>query len=102
MMSGKIYLFKVCLMSLILTTLMINAMAGELSDSRVKISVYADRQAGELTPIWRFFGYDEANYTFTPEGKKRLAEISRLSSEPDFIRSHHLLTSGDGFAWLKW
>ena len=29
-------------------------------------------QRGELTPSWRFFGYDEANYTYMKDGKKLL------------------------------
>jgi xylan 1,4-beta-xylosidase len=68
----------------------------------VAIRVRADQDRGEVRPIWRFFGYDEANYTYAPDGKKLLAEIAALKPQPAHIRTHHLLTSGDGTPWLKW
>jgi len=52
--------------------------------------------------VWNFFGYDEPNYTYAPNGKKLLGEIAGLSSKPAYIRVHNLLTSGDGSASLKW
>jgi xylan 1,4-beta-xylosidase len=68
----------------------------------VAIRVRADRERGDVRPIWRFFGYDEANYTTAPEGKKLLSEIAKLRPQPAHVRTHHLLTSGDGTPWLKW
>jgi xylan 1,4-beta-xylosidase len=68
----------------------------------VAIKVLTDRPQGKVRPIWRFFGYDEANYTFAPDGRKLLTEIAALKPQPAQIRTHHLLTSGDGTAWLKW
>jgi len=68
----------------------------------VTIQVNADQTIGELTPIWRFFGYDEANYTYMKDGKKLLAELGQLGGPQVFIRCHHLLTSGDGAYALKW
>ena len=35
----------------------------------VTIRVFADQPAGPVWPIWQWFGYDEANYTFTPDGR---------------------------------
>src|SRR5438270_13309055 len=70
--------------------------------NRVLIRVDAARTAGAVNPIWRFFGYDEANYTFGRDGKRLLAEIAALKPQPAQIRMHHLLTSGDGTVWLKW
>src|SRR5579872_7049931 len=69
---------------------------------KVSITVRADQVRGDVRPIWRFFGYDEANYTYAPDGKKLLSEIAALKPQPAFIRTHHLLTSGDGTPWLKW
>ena len=66
------------------------------------ISVHADQSDGRLAPIWSFFGYDEPNYTYAPNGKKLLAELSALSPAPVFVRTHNLLTTGDGSASLKW
>jgi xylan 1,4-beta-xylosidase len=68
----------------------------------VAITVHLDQPLGEVRPIWRFFGYDEANYTYMADGRKLLAEIAKLQLQPTFIRTHHLLTSGDGTPWLKW
>ena len=64
--------------------------------------VDAGRQLGPLTPIWRFFGYDEANYTYMKDGKKLLSELAELQGPQVYIRCHHLLTSGDGAYALKW
>ena len=68
----------------------------------VSITVHADQSPGEMTPIWRFFGYDEANYTYMKDGKKLLGELGKLGTPQVFIRCHHLLTSGDGSPAMKW
>jgi xylan 1,4-beta-xylosidase len=70
--------------------------------TNVHITVHADRTAGSLSPIWSFFGYDEPNYTYAPNGKKLLAELSALSRAPVYVRVHNLFTTGDGSASLKW
>ena len=36
------------------------------------------------------------------DGKKLLSEIAALSPVPVFVRTHNLLTTGDGKADLKW
>ncbi|MFZ5518491.1 MAG: GH39 family glycosyl hydrolase [Candidatus Zhuqueibacterota bacterium] len=53
---------------------------------------------GPFRPIWRSFGYDEINWTYTPRGKRLFDEISRLSPEPYFIRCHNAFTSGNGLS----
>jgi xylan 1,4-beta-xylosidase len=68
----------------------------------VTIHVHADRSEGALRPIWNYFGYDEPNYTYAPNGKKLLGELSALSSVPVYVRVHNILTTGDGSASLKW
>lgn len=68
----------------------------------VQIQVFADKSEGDLPPIWNYFGYDEPNYTYTFNGQKLLRELAALSSDPVYIRTHNLLTSGDGSASLKW
>jgi xylan 1,4-beta-xylosidase len=67
----------------------------------VAIQVHAGQPKGDLTPIWRFFGYDEADYTYMKDGKKLLAELGQMGGPQVFIRCHHLLTSGDGAYSLK-
>jgi len=68
----------------------------------VSIQVFADQPDGLLPPVWNYFGYDEPNFTYAPNGQKLLRELAALSPEPVYIRTHNLLTSGDGSASLKW
>jgi len=68
----------------------------------ITIHVNADAKLGPWRPIWRYFGYDEPNYTSMRYGKQLLAELAGLSSEPVYIRAHNLLTSGNGAPALKW
>jgi xylan 1,4-beta-xylosidase len=68
----------------------------------VNIKVNVDQPAGALPPIWNYFGYDEPNYTYAPNGKKLLGELAALGPKPAYVRVHNLLTTGDGSASLKW
>jgi len=70
--------------------------------TRTSIQVHAGQTSGSFPLIWNFFGYDEPNYTYAPNGKKLLREIAELSPTPAYIRVHNILTSGDGSASLKW
>jgi xylan 1,4-beta-xylosidase len=72
------------------------------SSSTVDIHVQFDQMEGQITPIWNYFGYDEPNYTYAPNGKKLLRELSALDAAPVYVRVHNLLTTGDGSASLKW
>ena len=65
------------------------------------VQVYADRQE-PLRRIWRYVGYDEPNYTYTPNGRALLAKLGAMSDAPYFIRCHFLLCSGDGVGSPKW
>lgn len=80
----------------------IGAVTAEASAEKITIRVVTDQPRGELRPIWTFFGYDEANYTFSEDGREMLSRIAALGGRPGYIRSHHLLTSGTGETWLKW
>ncbi|WP_058189694.1 GH39 family glycosyl hydrolase [Terracidiphilus gabretensis] len=68
----------------------------------VHIVVDLAKPVGPYKPIYSWFGYDEGNYTTMRDGRKLLAELHDLSPVPVYIRAHHLLTSGDGVAELKW
>ena len=68
----------------------------------VTIAVDADKLIGPMTPVWAWFGYDEPNYTYMPDGKKLLSELAALSPVPVYVRTHNLLTTGDGTPALKW
>jgi xylan 1,4-beta-xylosidase len=67
----------------------------------VVVHVDLDRTVGPYKPIYSWFGYDEANYTTMRHGRELLGQLHDLSPVPVYIRAHHLLTSGDGVAELK-
>jgi len=68
------------------------------------VSIHVDlaRPIGSYKPITSWFGYDESNYTTMKYGRQLLGELHDLSPVPVTIRAHHLLTSGNGVAELKW
>jgi xylan 1,4-beta-xylosidase len=68
----------------------------------VAISVDAAAKSGELKPIWRYFGADEPNYAYMPNGRKLLGELGELAPQQIYFRAHNLLTTGDGTPALKW
>ncbi len=88
--------------AVVLAFLMVPRSPSQQTSDGVQIRVQADEAQGPITPIWNFFGYDEPNYTYAPNGKKLLGELSGLSSAPVYVRVHNLLTTGDGSASLKW
>jgi hypothetical protein len=63
---------------------------------RVSIHVQVDQSDRPISPVWNYFGYDEPNYTYAPNGKKLLGELAALDAAPVYVRVHNLLTSGDG------
>ena len=66
------------------------------------IQVDVTKDMGPLRPVWRYFGYDEPNYTYMKDGKKLLSELAALSPATVYVRAHNLLTTGDGTPALKW
>jgi xylan 1,4-beta-xylosidase len=72
------------------------------SPDRVTIEVDANTRLGPMKPIWAWFGYDEPNYTYMKDGKKLLSQLAAASPVTVYVRTHNLLTTGDGTAALKW
>jgi xylan 1,4-beta-xylosidase len=68
----------------------------------ISIKVQADQSDGPVSPVWNYFGYDEPNYSYAPNGKKLLGELAALDAAPVYVRVHNLFTTGDGSAALKW
>jgi xylan 1,4-beta-xylosidase len=68
----------------------------------VSIQVKLDQSDGPISPVWNYFGYDEPNYTYAPNGRKLLRELAALDAAPAYVRVHNLFTTGDGSASLKW
>src|SRR6266700_6676059 len=86
-------------LALLLTTASLWAQS---ATRNVTVDVHFNQLDGVIPPVWSFFGYDEPNYTYAPNGKTLLGELARLSPVPPYVRVHNLLTSGDGSASLKW
>jgi xylan 1,4-beta-xylosidase len=72
------------------------------SDEAVLIRVDAAARLGPFRPIYTYFGGDEPNFTYMKNGRKLVAELAALSSTPVYVRTHNLLTTGDGTPALKW
>ena len=79
--------------------------SGEMQVSRTQVDqvqVDLGTPAGPFPPVYRWFGYDESNYTTTADGRALLGELHALSPVPVYIRAHFLLASGNGKPELKW
>jgi xylan 1,4-beta-xylosidase len=96
-------LLKKYVFSVLLAALAFNVKVQQANDGQaVNISIDLNQTVGPMTPFWSWFGYDEPNYTYMKDGKKLLSELSALSPVPVYVRTHNLLTSGDGVPALKW
>ena len=67
-----------------------------------QILVDASRWLGELPHNWTYIGYDEINYTYTPEGQELLGKFMALQGKPTYVRVHHLLCTGNCHGSYKW
>src|SRR5271170_5773166 len=83
------YLVMVCSLTVARTI-------GQETPPPIEMRVDASASNGTLPRAWTYFGYDEPNFTYSPNGKKLLQELAELSPAPVYIRTHNLLTSGDG------
>ncbi len=70
--------------------------------AQVQVRVDGAAVLGPYRSMYAYFGYDEPNYTYAPNGKKLIGELAALSPVPVEVRAHHLLVTGDGTAALKW
>jgi xylan 1,4-beta-xylosidase len=78
------------------------ASAAVFAQNAVAVRVDASHTLGDFKPVWNYFGYDEPNYTYAPNGRKLIRELAALSDTPVHIRTHNLLTTGNGTPALKW
>jgi xylan 1,4-beta-xylosidase len=78
------------------------ATAALAQDIPVAITVDASVVKGDLKPIYRFFGADEPNYSYMPDGQSLLDDIGHLSPSQAYFRTHNLLCTGDGTPAFKW
>src|SRR3954471_13658202 len=85
-----------------LTFSLLLTMTCALAQENVTIRVSAGETRGPLKPIYRYFGYDEPNFTYMKNGRKLVGELAASSDRPVFIRTHFMLATGDGTPGLKW
>ncbi len=76
--------------------------AGAAAEEPVRVTVDLNTSVAPFRPITNWFGYDESGYTIMPHGQALLRELHDAYRVPVYIRAHHLFTSGDGVADLKW
>lgn len=85
----------------LISVLLLTAACG-LAEDTIAIRVKTTEKTGPFKPIYRYFGYDEPNYTYMPNGRKLVGELAQLSPGQVYIRTHFMLTTGDGTPGLKW
>ena len=80
--------------------------AAAFAQEDVTIKVDAAATIGPYKPISGYFGYDEPNFTYAPNGRKLVGELGSVSGKkgdtPVYIRTHFMLTTGDGTPGFKW
>ena len=84
------------------TALLLASFIGAKAQKTASLQVDFGKKIGAMKPVWSWFGADEPNYAYMKDGRKLLSELSRLSKNPVYFRTHNLMTSGDGTAALKW
>ena len=62
----------------------------------VDVLVEADAIESGLGHLWTSIGYDEINWTYTPQGRSLLRTLGELEDAPYLVRSHYMFTSGTG------
>jgi xylan 1,4-beta-xylosidase len=73
-----------------------------LAQVSTPVYIHAAQKLSIAPPVWSYFGYDEPNYTYAPNGAKLIGELGALRPSAVYIRTHNLLTTGDGTPALKW
>jgi xylan 1,4-beta-xylosidase len=90
------------LAAILLCAAALPAALAQNSPAPITVQVDLTHSEGPFRPVTNWFGMDESNYASMAYGRPLLRELHNLSPSPIYIRSHHLLTSGDGVPELKW
>lgn len=71
---------------------------GNLEPAVVQVDFAASE--GELNRIWTSIGFDEINWSYTPQGKDLLAMLNReVVEQPYYVRNHNAFTSGNALSY---
>jgi xylan 1,4-beta-xylosidase len=76
--------------------------AALLAQDAVTIHVNSAQSIGRFEPVFRYFGYDEPNFTYMKNGSKLIGEMGQIADAPVYIRTHFLLATGNGTPSFKW
>jgi xylan 1,4-beta-xylosidase len=76
--------------------------AALLAQDAVTIHVNSAQSIGRFEPVFRYFGYDEPNFTYMKNGSKLIGELGQIADAPVYIRTHFLLATGNGTPSFKW
>ena len=99
-MNSRFHVKRMChLLSLVIVVLASRICA---RPAVVSIRVDATQKGKPLRHVWQYYGYDECNYTTTPDCKALMRTVAQINPEPVYLRQHFLLNSGDGIATPKW
>lgn len=71
-------------------------MAAAAAARAVTVSVDASQELGAWKSINQFFGCDEPNFAYYPQGQELLKELGNVSKSQTYFRTHNLLTTGNG------
>ncbi len=69
---------------------------------KVNVEVDCKSVTGDLKHTWRYIGYDENNFTTTPQGEELIAKFGSLEDAPYYFRTHHMLCTGNLYGTYKW
>lgn len=101
-MNNKPVACQACVLAVLWAAFLSPCVHAQTKPESVSVQVHFDQPLGAIAPIWNYFGYDEPNYSYAPNGRKLLGELAGLGSTPAYVRVHNLLTTGDGASALKW
>jgi len=79
-----------------------SAPASAQTPATVNVAVDATVAGTPLEKVWPYHGYDEVNYTTTPQGQSLLRILDTIHAAPVHVRSHFMLNTGNGTPSLKW
>ena len=77
-------------------------LASTLSAQSVHLTVDPAHPIRPWSQVAGFFGYDEPNFTYAPNGAKLIGELAAAFRDPVYVRTHFILCTGDGKPGLKW
>jgi xylan 1,4-beta-xylosidase len=67
-----------------------------------RVTVDAGEDRGVLDRPWASLGYDEINWTYTPQGRRTLGTIGGFAETPYHVRPHYIFNSGTGLGLPHW